>query len=166
MPPEQAYELEQEIKQYLDLRNIAESQFDDFLTPFEQRLINAFVNHDGNFFRMLADLCELSTNDWLDDQSDTAALKFLARQCKKELTEQGHPVTRPAIHKRVKETWIGLKSGVPGWSLLLALGKLDEAEREKIATVERRFPESAWKRVWKDPELSDVKKGKSGRPPK
>ncbi|SRR6266700_226771 len=158
--PEQAYELEREIQQYLALKRFVESQFDDKPIPFEQRLINALDNRDRNFFLMLVDRCELSTRDWLDDKSDTAAIKFLARHCKKELTNHGLPVTRPAIQRRVKETWIGLKSGVPGWSLLLALGELDEAEREKIATAERRFPES----VWKDPVLRDVKTGKPGRP--
>jgi hypothetical protein len=129
----------------------------------------------------LADLCETGTGDCRDRTNDTETVKVLARQAKQWLITRHRPVTRPAIRKQVEQEWAALWSGfdpkqtslgkiLTGRSAYRMVLEETVAEsdnlRRNLADKIRRFPHGVWKRVWQDPELCNVEKGKSGRPRK
>ncbi|PWT77947.1 MAG: hypothetical protein C5B58_15990 [Acidobacteria bacterium] len=179
--PEEAQRLEHQIDKFVsDVALGWNAAFGEKPTGFEQRLLQALSDRDADFFRILAEFCEVRTADWSHDTSGAEVARFLARQYKRELESKGRIPTRPSIRKLVELEWAALKSNIDSSKTELGqiLGrshfsgalkheiKGKNAEQFRKCLNSKVFPDSVWKRVWKDPELSKVGKGKSGRPRK
>jgi hypothetical protein len=182
--PEEAHELEREIDDFVRQTHFSNREFlDHHPIGFEKDLLQALSRRDAEFFHKLAKLCEMRTPVWVHKNSGLGLVTFLARQHKKRLIERGKPITRPSIRKLVEQEWAALMSGFDpsqtGWGkvinarseyeriLRLELGGKNGAHLQKALSNQMGwFAEDVWKRVWQDPELSDVLNGKPGRPRK
>jgi hypothetical protein len=138
---------------------------------FAEQCREALDNLDAQFFRKLAEQCEIESLDFFKVNA-TKLARLLAHQVKKDLLERGKPINRRTIKRQVElemaARWdrktlpMTEEATILGWGkrhfreLLRSYLAENKDYKNRLDDLVMRLPEISWKRIFKEPGLKDV----------